>query len=198
MADLSAFILAGGRSTRMGADKAFLDWHGRPLIEHALTLACGVAESVRIVGSRKKFGTDKDVIEDAFPGCGPLAGIHAGLAASASELNLILAVDMPFVEPRFLEYLATEARAGSAIVTLPRVAGRWQPLCAIYRRAFLAPAETALRVGRNKIDALFPDLTLRILGESELQNLAFDPAMFDNLNSQQDLERARSRQVHSR
>ncbi len=182
----------------MGADKAFLDWRGRPLIDHAHALARAVAGSVFIVGCREKFGAYGRVIEDAYADRGPLAGIHAALAASTVELNLILALDMPFIEPRFLEYLVAQAHAGSAVVTLPRVAGCWQPLCAVYRRAFLAAAEAALRAGRNKIDALFTGLPLRIVDDAEVRQLAFDPAMFDNLNTREAYGRARSRQVHSR
>ncbi len=182
----------------MGADKAFLNWHGHPLIEHALALARGVAENVFIVGCRGKFGVYGEVIEDAYADRGPLAGIHAALTASTVELNLILAVDMPFIEPRFLEYLVAQAGAGSGAVTLPRVAGRLQPLCAVYRRAFLAAAEAALRAGRNKIDALFAGLPIRVLDDNEVCQLAFDPAMFDNLNTRKEFEQARSRQVHSR
>ncbi len=193
----SAFILAGGRSTRMGADKAFLDWHGRPLIKHAFALARAVAQDVRLIGSRAKFAAYGEVIEDVFPSRGPLAGIHAALAASTSDLNLMLAVDMPFMEPRFLDYLVAQADGSSAVVTVPKVGEHWQPLCAIYRHEFLAPAEAALRAGRNRIDALFPGLPLRILDNNELERLAFAPAMFDNLNTRKEFEQARSRQVRS-
>ena len=193
MNDITGFILAGGRSTRMAEDKALLDWHGRPLLEHMCALAAKVSAQVRIVGSREKFGAYGDVVEDVYPDCGPLAGIHAALAASSTELNLILAVDMPFVESRFLEYLGAQARAGAALVTSPRLAGRWQPLCAVYRRDFAAPAETALRAGRNKIDALFADIPTRIVDEQELGRLAFAERMFENLNTREELQRARSR-----
>ena len=66
----------------MAADKAMLDWHGRPLLAHMRDLAGAVAAEVRIVGSRAKFGAYGDVLEDVYPGCGPLAGIQAALAAS--------------------------------------------------------------------------------------------------------------------
>jgi molybdenum cofactor guanylyltransferase len=192
VADITGFILAGGRSTRMGDDKAFLDWHGRPLLDHALALARSVAAKVHVVGSRVKFGDYGEVVEDTYADRGPLAGIHAALAASTTELNLVMAVDMPFIEPRFLEYLAAQTRAGTAAVTLPRIAGRWQPLCAVYRRVFLGPADAALRAGRNKIDALFAEVPVRIVDEDELRRLAFAASMFDNLNTREEFEQARS------
>src|SRR5271167_4302314 len=94
---IAAFILAGGKSTRMGVDKAFVDYGGRTLLARALDLASSVTPDVRIVGSQKKFAAFAPVVEDVFSDCGPLAGIHASLRASRAELNIMLAVDMPFV-----------------------------------------------------------------------------------------------------
>jgi molybdopterin-guanine dinucleotide biosynthesis protein A len=219
MDDVTGFVLAGGRSTRMGADKASLDWHGRPLAEHALELVGAITKDVFIVGkipALAKTGPGRGthtVIEDVYPDRGPLAGIHAALASSTTELNLVLAVDMPFVVPAFLEYLVAQARGSSAVVTVPRIPHpvapkpgatrvghpdwQWQPLCAVYRRSFAEVAEAALRAGRNKIDALFGEVSLRIIDEAELQRLSFDPAMFDNLNTREEFEQARARQVRS-
>src|ERR1700733_6553877 len=99
---LTVFILAGGKSTRMGRDKAFVEYEGRTLLARALEVARSVTPEVYIVGKREKFGRFARVVEDIFPDCGPLAGIHAALRASQTELNLILAVDMPFVSWAFL------------------------------------------------------------------------------------------------
>src|SRR5207249_10767258 len=88
----------------------------------------------------------------------PLRGIQAALATTATELNSVLAVDLPFLRPEFLRYLIARARESSAIETVPRAAGGLQPLCAVYRRGFLEPAERSLRAGKNKIDALFAEV----------------------------------------
>ena len=149
MEEVSAFVLAGGKSSRMGADKAFVELGGHRLLARALALAGAVASDVRIVGSAQKFTGQGRVVEDEFPNCGPLGGIHAALRASQSELNLVLAVDLPFVEVGFLKYLLTEAEASKAVVTVPHTGGGWQPLCAVYRREFAAVAETALRQSKN-------------------------------------------------
>ena len=131
------------------------------LLQRAREKAKSVCPSVSTVGSQAQFGPD--AIEDIFPGCGPLAGIHAALRSSHSELNLVLAVDIPFVETRFLEYLLREAHHSGAAVVVPRVAGGWQPLCAVYRPKFAEVAEAALDSGRCKIDALFNQLQIRIV-----------------------------------
>ena len=156
--DLAAFVLAGGKSSRMGEDKAFLKLGSQTLLVRALQLAHSVARDVRIAGEASKFAAFGRVVEDVHPDHGPLAGIHAALQNTTAELNLILAVDLPFVSSKFLEYLASQARASSAVVTVPHAGGGWQPLCAIYRREFADSAEQSLREGRNKIDALFPQV----------------------------------------
>jgi molybdenum cofactor guanylyltransferase len=193
VADLTAFVLAGGKSSRMGADKALLEVAGKTLLQRTLELARAVAEDVRIVGAREKFGQFAPVVEDKYPGRGPLGGIHAALASTGSDFNLILAVDLPFLENRFVQHLVTEACASGAVVTLPRAGGGLQPLCAVYRREFAALAEQALAAGRNKIDTLYAQTTVRIMEEDELARFAFSVAMFDNLNTQEEWERARQR-----
>lgn len=193
MADVTAFVLAGGKSSRMGADKAFLELNGRTLLERALELARNVAEEVRIVGERARFAAFAPVVGDEFAGRGPLGGIHAALRSTSTEFNLVLAVDLPFLEKKFLEYLVKEARAADAVVTLPRAAGGLQPLCGVYRKGFAPLAEQALAQGKNKIDSLFPQIAVRIIEEDELARFAFSPAMFDNLNTQQEWEQARQR-----
>ena len=134
MEDLSAFVLAGGKSTRMGRDKAFLLLESETLLQRALRLAKGVTERVWIVGDVERFSSGGRVVQDIYRDCGPLGGIHAALSSTGTELNLFLAVDLPFLQAGFLRYLASEARQGGATVTVPESGGRLQPLCAIYRR----------------------------------------------------------------
>jgi molybdopterin-guanine dinucleotide biosynthesis protein A len=187
--DLTVFILAGGKSSRMGTDKAFVEYEGRTLLARALDLARSVASSVWIVGSKEKFAALAPVVEDVFRDCGPLGGIHAALRTSPTELNVMLAVDMPFVSLAFLQYLITQARdASDAAVVVPLGDGRRQPLCAIYRREFAGVAERALRAGRNKIDPLFDEVRTRVIGQERLEGAGFSPAIFRNLNTPEELE----------
>ncbi|HKV82712.1 MAG TPA: molybdenum cofactor guanylyltransferase, partial [Candidatus Sulfotelmatobacter sp.] len=153
--DLSAFILAGGKSTRMGTDKAFVLLDGRTLLSRMLDLARQLTSNVHIIGDPAKFAPFSPTIEDIFPGCGPLGGIHTALRSSCTDLNLILAVDVPFVSLALLDYITSRATSSDANVTLARAAGGFQPLCAVYRRSFADAAENALRAGHYKIDTLF-------------------------------------------
>jgi molybdenum cofactor guanylyltransferase len=190
--DVASFILAGGRSTRMGTDKAFVTFEGRTLLARAINVARSVTSDVRIVGDPVKFSPFAAVVEDIVPGCGPLAGIHAALRASPAEFNLILAVDMPFVSPALLRFLISRARdSAAATVTVPRSARGWQPLCAVYRPKFADAAEKALHAGRYKIDALFTPLETQAIEEQDLEQAGFSATMFRNLNTPEELAQAR-------
>jgi molybdenum cofactor guanylyltransferase len=189
--DLTAFVLAGGKSTRMGTDKAFLQVGGRTLLERSLFLARSAAASVRIVGKEANFSSYAPTVEDIFADRGPLGGIHAALRSSHTDLNFVLSVDTPFLTEAFVGYLIDQVTP-DAVVTVPRTAGRWQPLCAVYRQSFADVAETALLAGKNKIDALFGQVAVRALDEETWQPLGFAPAMFRNLNTPEEFHEAQT------
>jgi molybdopterin-guanine dinucleotide biosynthesis protein A len=192
--DVTAFILAGGKSSRMGTDKAFLEFDGRTLLERTLELARSVTLDARIVGGREKFAPFAPVVEDVFAGQGPLGGIHAALGSSNSDLNLMLAVDAPFVSRALLQYLIREAHhAAEATVVVPRCNGHRQPLCAIYRHEFAEVAERALIAEKNRIDVLFDMVKSRVIEEEELERAGFSAALFCNLNTPEDVEEKRKR-----
>jgi molybdenum cofactor guanylyltransferase len=188
---IAAFILAGGKSTRMGIDKAFVPLHGRTLLERALETAHSVTPNVHIVGDRTKFAPFGPVIEDIFPGCGPLGGIHAALRTSRFDVNLILAVDVPFASPTLLKYLVRKAiQSPALLITVPSMGQGLQPLCAVYRREFAERAENALGSGRYKIDALFDPSQTQMITEEELSAAGFSSNAFRNLNTPEELEEA--------
>jgi len=205
------FLLAGGKSSRMGmnTDKAFLDFGGQTLLDRALTVMGAVCGKVTIVGDPGKFaqyGSSKydaakygSVVADIFPGCGPLAGIHAALVHSPAELNLMLAVDMPFVSRELLAFLfaAAEREDNHAILTVPRTSKGFQPLCAVYRRDFAIVAEQALREGKYKIDAAFSSVSVRAIEEGELAAAGFSERSFFNVNTPQDRLAAEGRDFDS-
>jgi molybdenum cofactor guanylyltransferase len=197
VSDLTAFVLAGGKSTRMGSDKALLSWADGTLLSHAVKLLAAVTPNLRIVGDANKFARFGTVIEDTYRDRGPLGGIHAALSSSKTDLNLMLAVDLPLIESRFLQFLISQAEGTDAVATVPRADGGLQPLCAVYRREFAKAAEPALQAGRNKIDALFREVKTRIVESDEWTRAGFSPAMFRNLNTPEEWkeERSRSRQA---
>jgi molybdopterin-guanine dinucleotide biosynthesis protein A len=187
---VTALVLAGGRSERMGQDKAMLHLQdGETLVEHSLAVVATVAAEVKLVGPRTRYAQLSwagEVVEDIHGGCGPLGGIHAGLMASNTDFNIVTAVDLPAVTQRLLEFLLMRARASGKLVTAPRVGGFWQPLCAVYRKAFAEIAEKALREGRCKVDALFNEGNCDAVREAELRAEGLGPELFVNCNTPED------------
>jgi molybdopterin-guanine dinucleotide biosynthesis protein A len=176
----------------MGAEKAFLEFGGLTLLERAIAVVRETSRNFAIVGDPEKFAAYGAVIADRYPGCGPLAGIHAALLHSCAELNLVLAVDMPFVTGELLAFLFVAASETDAIVVVPRTAKGFQPLCAVYRRAFASAAEEALRAGKYKIDAVFPGVAVRVIEEEESARAGFSERMFFNVNTPGDLRMAKN------
>jgi molybdopterin-guanine dinucleotide biosynthesis protein A len=152
-----------------------------------LDLARQLTSDVHIIGNPAKFAPFSPTIEDIFPGCGPLGGIHAALRSSRTDLNVILAVDVPFVSLALLDYITSRATNSDANVTLARAAGGFQPLCAVYRRSFADAAENALRAGHYKIDSLFAPASTHVIEEAELEASGFSPRIFRNLNTPEEL-----------
>jgi molybdenum cofactor guanylyltransferase len=184
----AGFLLAGGKSSRMGAgvDKAFMDFKGQTLLERALGAMREVCGSVMIVGEPSRFAKFGSVVKDIYHGCGPLGGVHAALMQSSEKFNLMLAVDMPFVSSELLEFVWAAAERTTAVVTVPRFGGRLQPLCAVYRRDFAIVAENALRAGNYKIDAAFAATSVRVIEEAELVAKGFSEQSFMNVNTPED------------
>jgi molybdopterin-guanine dinucleotide biosynthesis protein A len=188
---VTAFVLAGGKSSRMGSDKAFLRLGDETLLSRALKLVGAVVSEVCIVGDARKFAAFGRVVEDVYRERGPLGGIHAALSGSTTELNLMLAVDLPFVTQELLQYLLSRAPESSATVTVPRTGSGFQPLCAVYRRGFTEVAEQSLLEGKNKIDSLFARVGTCVVEENELVRAGFSGEMFRNLNTPEEFEKAK-------
>jgi molybdopterin-guanine dinucleotide biosynthesis protein A len=188
---ISAFVLAGGRSSRMGVDKALLRLGERSLLERALEMVSALASCSYIVGLKARYSSFGETIEDIYPGCGPLSGIHAALTATSTDLNLILSVDMPLMTPEFLRWLIEKSRASEEWIVLPEIAGGPQPLCAIYRRRVAAVAGEVLRAGDYKVARLFDRVSTRIVTEPEIFAAGFSPEIFRNINTPEEYAQCR-------
>lgn len=147
------FVLAGGRSTRMGQDKVLLPLAGRSLLDIALDKlrVLPLAGAPRIVAVRSDLSSHGAVIADLQPGCGPLSGIEAALTASTQPLNVFLPVDLPLLPAHFLLWMLQRAETTGAMMTVPRINGRPQPLCAVYHRDLVVHLTASLRAGDYKV-----------------------------------------------
>lgn len=187
------FVLAGGKSRRMGQDKAFLLFGEKPLALRAADLVRQVCADVTIVGNPAKYAAwGFPVIQDVFPDRGPLGGIHAALAHSEARFSLVVGCDLPYLSPEFLDYLLQLARQTEADAVVPQSeAFGYEPLCAVYARSCLGPIERALQERRCKVREVFGQLRLRLIPPGEWKPYDSDGRLFQNLNTIADYEQAR-------
>ena len=192
--EISGVILAGGASRRLGRDKALERIGGQTLLERvAGTIAPLSAEVVVVVASPAQAAAlplppGVRVVSDSFPGCGSLGGIFTGLSASVEPWVLVVACDMPFLNPRLLRRLMAMRRNVDAVI--PCVNGQPEPLHALYSRACLVPMERMLRAAQLKIAPLFEAVRVRYVGEDTIDRFDPDHRSFFNVNSPADVEEA--------
>ena len=147
----AAWILAGGRSSRMGTDKALIEVEGSTLLARVASVVAQVCASVTVVGDPNRYGESGfPVISDRFPGLGPLGGIEAALAATSAEANLIVACDMPNIRADALEELFA---AGGDIAVPRHEDHKLEPLCAVYSVRCHARVREMLESGVRSVNA---------------------------------------------
>jgi molybdopterin-guanine dinucleotide biosynthesis protein A len=164
---LTGFVLAGGKSSRMGRDKALLDWHGRTLLEHMVDLLSAVANPVQIVG--------RDPLPDRVPGSGPLSGIATALEISQTDANVVVAVDLPLLTNDFLKYLRSRMETSRHAILASKI-GSYFPLCLGVRKSALPQIQTRLSAN---------DLSVRGLIEASGAEILEwpDASIFRNINT---------------
>jgi molybdenum cofactor guanylyltransferase len=177
-------------STRMGTDKAFVQLNGTMLIDLAMKRLKPLDCDIFIVGPREKFNAFGRVIEDRYAEAGPLAGIHRALERSDSEWCVVTAVDTPLLPTSFYERLLAVAREKNVDAVLPKTAEGYQPLCAVYRKSLLKIVEDALKAGERKIDRVVMSGPHAIF---DCEKEGFAAELFLNVNTPEDLERAKKR-----
>lgn len=185
---LSAAVLAGGASSRMGQSKALLELAGERLIERVLARLRAVSqEQLVITNTPEEFpflaGQVRLIPDETGPGQGPLAGIASALSEARHPRVLVVATDMPFLNVALLRYLAQLDPAAAVVV--PRLSPDAFPetLHAIYGRSTLPLIRAQLATGRRKISAFFSQVRVREVGPEEIRQ--FDPAFrsFFNANT---------------
>ena len=200
--ELDAFILIGGRSSRLGDDKAFVEIGGKTLAARSAQMIETALSPVRITfvaGSEGQFKTDllsslgHPVITDLKPGLGAWSGIDVALVNARSKWIFIFASDLPFVSIELLQLLAGFADGGNDAVVPRQPDGRLQPLCAFYRvSSALAAVEEILAVGGRlpPLTAIFNRLKTRVIGSDEYSGLENADKLFLNINTAADLAAA--------
>ena len=216
--NVEAFILAGGKSSRMGRDKALLELQGEPLLQRTANLVKPLASKVSLVTSAAPSATHDDTnrrstfglpnVIDNWPDAGPLGGIVTALTAAQSRWCLILACDMPFLTKEWIAFLLgkIEQIESEAVasrnnretpqhldVIIPETSRGMEPLCAVYRSTCAPILTTALDRGVRKVTDALADLNLKRIGENEWRQFSPDGNLFGNLNTWQDYSEAQKR-----
>ena len=177
-------MLAGGKSSRMGRDKALLPFRGGALAGYAAATVAAAAGSVILIGDPQKYGhLGYTVLPDRKPGAGPVGGIESALSYTAADWNLVRACDMPGISAEFLRGLMDAAeRAGADALAPTGPCGRLEPLCAVYHRRCRETLGRALEAGVRKVTDAPAGL--------EVARLAVDDAAcFENLNTPEEWAR---------
>ena len=173
----AALVLCGGRSRRMGTDKAALPFGDESLLQRVVRLVSPVVHEVWLVAREQQalppLGAALPVARDAASGLGPLAGIVAGLRAMRAERAFVVSCDSPLLEPRLVRHLLDLSRGYRA--ALPRVAGHWVPTTAVYAKAILPEAEALLAGGELRPRLLADADGVRHVSEEELRRV--DPEL---------------------
>jgi molybdopterin-guanine dinucleotide biosynthesis protein A len=189
----SAAILAGGKSSRMGTNKALLDVRGSAMIRRTVGLLRPLVDDLFLVADDPVPYSDLGlpVVPDIHPGRGPIGGIHAAIVHAAHPLVLCAACDMPHILPGILDLLLDAADL-SADAVVPRPDGRPEALLAVYGRSALTAIERSFAAGRLRIMDALEGLRVRFLDESELATVDPGRCSFANVNTPADLTAARA------
>jgi molybdopterin-guanine dinucleotide biosynthesis protein A len=173
MEEMTAGILAGGISSRMGQNKSFLKTGKTTLLEHLIMVCEDFCEVVISANDEKRYAVfGKRVVPDELLQTGPLEGVYQLLSAAKTDKVLILATDMPGMTKAFLEKLCK--RAGGEDCLIVREEGRLHPLCGIYDRSALGEIVKMRTVGERKMRLLFDRVETKyydVLAQKELENI---------------------------
>jgi molybdopterin-guanine dinucleotide biosynthesis protein A len=186
--DLAAVLLAGGRSCRMGTDKALVPLGGQPALELLATRLRELTDQVLLSASDPSAYSFAGLptICDVYPRRGPMSGLHAAMLHTTRPLILLLACDLPGVSSLILRRII-EASAGFDAVIPLTSDNRLHPVCAVYSRTCLPVIERNLRSGRNRMISLLDEPGLRIRQLNSLEGSFSDASLFD-VNSPEDYD----------
>jgi len=196
-AGVAGYILAGGGSTRFGRDKALVEVGGKPMIARMSRLVRSVTRQMKIVaapGKYDEFGAE--IVEDRWPGEGPLGGIitaleDAALPPARPEWNLIVSCDMPFLTQEWLVFLGERAAKSKAQVVFAHSASGPEPLCACWQTDAAAELRSGFERGVRKVMEGIALLRSEVLDGADWKRFDSAGRLFWNMNTAADYEEAR-------
>jgi molybdenum cofactor guanylyltransferase len=187
-ASVAGVIVAGGRASRMGGrDKAFAAVGGEPIAVRTVRLFRELFPQVIVATNRPERyrGLGVETVIDRFPGCGPLAGIHAALLASRHAHAFVAACDMPGLDASVIRFLV--ARVADADAVVPCWEGDVEPLHAVYAARCLPAIEASLRTGRHALRDFLGTIRVDWVSEADLRAVRGAAASLTNVNTPEEL-----------
>lgn len=188
---ITTAIQAGGLSSRMGRDKAFVELSGMPLIEHVIRRLAHIGDETLIVTNQSRAYSHLGIrtVPDAIPGSGALVGLYSALSGAHGDTVLVVACDMPFLSRALLEHQLQLVSQADVVVPLHQ--NQYEPLHAVYDRRVCLPAvEESLQAGEDRVVSFYPHVRVLTVGEAILDRLDPTGLSFFNVNTPQDLARA--------
>lgn len=184
--EVTGVILAGGKSSRMGKNKALLEIGGERIIDKAVSLFKSFFKEVILVTNTPEeyAGLDVRVVTDIFPGKGSLGGIYTGLVYASCDYSFIASCDMPFLKRELIEYLISIKDDFDVVV--PRLRSGHEPLHAVYSRRCLKPIEVLIKKDDLRIIGFYPEVRVKEVSEDELAPFNSEPSPFVNINTPED------------
>ncbi len=197
--EVSAFILAGGASSRMGRDKALLPFGGEPLILKTARLLEALVRDVTVIGEPSRYAElGIRALPDRFVGAKPgeraqtpLVGIVTALSAGEARSNLMLACDLPYLTAEWLDWLIDRAEKSGAQILMPRTENGIEPLAAVYQRECLAPILGAWEKGVRSVKDAVSQLRIESCSENEWASLDPSRRVLKNMNRPEDYQEAK-------
>jgi molybdopterin-guanine dinucleotide biosynthesis protein A len=185
---MTGVILAGGESSRMGRNKAFIEIQGERIIDRTISIFNKLFDEVLLVTNAPLDYLDLDVrtVTDIIPGKGSLGGIYTGLFFSSSPQAFFVGCDMPFLDTRVITYFLSLAETADVVVQ--RSDDYWEPLHAVYSRRFIKPIERLMKEGELQIIQAYKWAKVREVKREELEPI--DPGLqsFVSFNTPEELE----------
>jgi len=187
---VSGIIVAGGKSSRIGMDKALLQVGNSTMIERIITILQQVAGHVLISAGNGKYSfTGYRHVEDKFADIGPIGGIYSALKASSTPINIVVSCDLPFLSVDLLDYLLQNSLENELIIPVHN--NFYEPLCAVYNVSLLPVIEQQINDGDYKLINLITKTDCKLLPiTSDLP--FYKPNVFNNINSIADYEQLKT------
>jgi molybdopterin-guanine dinucleotide biosynthesis protein A len=182
---LSGTVLAGGKSSRLGTDKALLKFNSHTLLQHAISLIEPYCSVVRISGDNSEYEVfGRSLVSDKYPGCGPIGGIYSSLVAAETDWNLFVSVDVPYINSSLLTKLLENLSDDDCVV--PKHELGVEPLIALYSRKAIPLIEHLIKNGEYKVSNLLSELNTKFVDCNDLVRQY--PNLFFNLNRMEDYQ----------